>query len=61
MRLKDIVIEASKTSDYPRLNARAAETVVRAIAEWFEQQDHEHRGCGGPDYLRSAKVLRDAL
>lgn len=58
MNLLTMIIEASRTSEYPRLNKRAAENVLRCIAEWLEND------IGGP-YLPglkdAARAIRDDI
>lgn len=57
MKLINIVIEASRVFEHPRLNKRAAEQVIRAVAEWVEEQGTvQPRG-----YERPAVLSMEAL
>ena len=39
MKLINVIIEASKTTHSFGLRRKQAETVLRAVVEWIEQQD----------------------
>jgi hypothetical protein len=60
VKLINIVIEASRTGDNPRLNRRAAETVLRAIVEWVEEQP-SNDNCGGPMSCNFGRAALEAL
>jgi hypothetical protein len=40
LRLMTLVQVASRTGDYPRLDRRSAENVLRVIADWLEGEHH---------------------
>lgn len=54
MRLMTIVQEASRTGDTCRLNRRSATQVLRAIAEWLDDQTD---GLGS----EAARAIRDEI
>jgi hypothetical protein len=60
MRLVDVVVEASRRGDYPRLSYLEAERIIRVVAEWLVTESVKPHGspCGCD---HAAQVLRDAL
>ncbi len=52
----DIVIEASRRGEFPRVGTREARRIVQALAEWLEHCEHS-RTVG----LAAAELLRDSL
>jgi hypothetical protein len=53
MRLVDIVVEASRTGDNPRLNRTVATRIIRAVAEWLDENPSQT--------VAASDVLRRAL
>lgn len=60
LALLHVVMEASRTSEFPRLNARAARQVIGALAEWLESDDRES-AVPGESRRAVARELRDNL
>lgn len=63
MKLMTIVQEASRTGEYPRLSRAAAEQVLRAIAEWLEDEHRVPTPSASPvsSRLDVARAIRDEI
>jgi len=61
MTLVQVIIEASRTGEFPRVNTRAARTIAAAIAEWLEDPARWGRGAVPPEFTEVAKHIRDEI